>query len=185
MKKNLILLIGMVICHLAFSQKSIFVLHPNVGDTIDLKEKADYLLFQEIKGSDFKFAFITNSTEGNLLNICSGDDSVFVRNIDALEISKLRENILKLTEYYSNEAKSDSIRRNQKLSLDFSGPPNPNQINSKMVRNDDIDKILDEVRQTNRLKGDAERQKIIEDGNDLTGSNARIEFLNFKRKKKN
>ncbi|MFY9153694.1 MAG: hypothetical protein WAO52_16875 [Prolixibacteraceae bacterium] len=184
MKKISVLFVGIFLSFHSFSQDKLIVLHQAVGDTIDKAEKVRYLLFPELKDSDFYSCFLTQSGDEFLVSFHSSKDSVAIFRIDSAEVSRYRENIGKLLEYYSNRTKEDSIKRSQKITLEMEGP-NTFQLNDPVVGSDDKDRILEEVRKFTRLKGDAERQKIVQDGNDIFGNSARIEFLNFKCKKKN
>lgn len=184
MRKISLLIIGIVLSFHSYSQNKIVVLHPAVGDTIDKAEKVRYLLFPELKDSDFDYCFLSHSGEEFRVNLHTQNDSLVLIRLDSAEYKRYRENISKLENYYSEAAKRDSIKSTQKITLDLKGP-NAFQLNDPVVGSDDKDRILEEVRQNTRLNGDAERQKIVQDGNDIFGNSARIEFLNFKRKKKN
>jgi hypothetical protein len=152
-----------------------------VGDTIDRKEKLSYLLFVNINESDFKYCTITHSTDGYFAHTRTIDDSVAIKQVDSTEIREAIVKLDKVMEYYSAQEKQDSIKKAKKLSLDFKEKDSNFKIDN-IVGEDAKDRIFKEVRSENRMKGDAERLELREQGTErLTGS-GRIEF--YKRRKK-
>lgn len=183
MNRSTILFITLILSLSGFSQEQLFVLHPVVGDTINQTEKMDYLLFPDIDHSDFKYGYIAQLTDGYFIHSFTWNDSVITRQLDPTEMKQYRDNIDKLSAYFSNKAKQDSVKNAQKLTLDLNST-SPQQFNGKIVGTDDEERIMDQVRQTNRLKDDAERHKHVMEGNDIFGDQMRIEFLRIKRKKR-
>lgn len=180
MKRFFGLLTGIIFMLNCYSQDSLFVLHPLVGDTIDKNEKTNYMLFQEISDSVFKYGYITHSKDGYFINYCILDNSMSISKLDTSLIIQYRTNLDKLSEYYSNQAQKDSIKNAKKMVLDLN-PLYSTFKNDKIIAPETRDKIENELRQNNRLNGDAERAKYVKQGTEYFGNGARIEFL---RKKK-
>lgn len=181
MKRLTVLLIGIILSFQCFSQDHLFVLHPLVGDTITRSEKLNYLLFRDINDSDFKYCTITHSTDGYFVHTHTINDSVAIKQVDSTEIRETIVKLDKVIDYYSAQAKQDSLKKNEKLSLDFKDKDSNFNLDN-IIGEDAKDRIFKEVRSENRMKGDAERLELREQGTErLTGA-GRIEF--YKRRKK-
>lgn len=181
MKRYILFWVGMVIIVNGFAQNHLFILSPVVGDTIDRTEKLDYMLFPDVNDSTFKYCYITKSTNRYFVNTVTQSDSVFVQEVDSLRIKSYQENIEKLSEYYSNLEKQDSIKNAEKLTL-MPQITNSHQVNNQLINQQDRKLIIDKVRQANRLQEDAERHQQVLDGNDIFGDGMRVEFRTKKRK---
>lgn len=181
MKRLTVLLIVIVISFQCFSQDRLFVLHPLVGDTITRNEKLNYLLFRDINDSDFKYCTITHTKDGYFVHTRTINDSVAIKQVDSTEIRETIVKLDKVMEYYSAQAKQDSLKSTKKLTLDFKDK-DPNFKIDNIVGEDAKDRIFKEVRSTNRIKEDAERLEYRNQGTErLTGA-GHIEF--YKRRKK-
>ena len=183
MNRLALLFLASIFTLTAFSQEKLVVLDPLIGDTIDKNEKVNFLLFPDLNDPDFLYGYITQSSDHYYFNSFTNDDSLTVWPIDAEELQECQRNIDKLSEYYLNKAKQDSLKNAQKLTLDGKGVGNV-QVRATLIGDDDQERILDEVRKNTRLKDDAERMEIVKQGNDIMGNGARVEFFHFKRKKR-
>jgi len=181
MKRLTVILIVIVISFQCYAQDRLFVLHSLVGDTINRNEKLNYLLFSEINDSDFKYCTITHSNDGYFVHTTTINDSVAIKQVDLTEIREIVVKLDKVMEYYSAQAKQDSLKSANKLTLDFKDK-NPNFKMDNIVGEDAKDRIFKEVRSENRIKGDAERLELREQGTERLTGNGRIEF--YKRRKK-
>jgi hypothetical protein len=152
-----------------------------VGDTINRNEKLNYLLFQDISDSDFKYCTLTHSKGGYFIHTCTIDDSVSIRQVDSTEIREAIVKLDKVMEYYSAQAKQDSLKKAKKLILDFKDKDSNFKIDN-IVGEDSKERIFKEVRSENRIKDDAERLENHKNGTELMTGNGRIEF--YKRRKK-
>lgn len=157
--KNLIILV--FLCFIRFipsySQDSIFVLHPAVGDTIDKKEKIDFELFPEFKNSDFKFGIIFSIGEKKTLNVYTLSNSITTKELDEAGIMEYRSNTEKLQEFYLSQNQKDTIQNKKILIDDFK---NQTVINNKnMVSEEAMDKSSFEGRRQRSL-----RDRAIEAG---------------------
>jgi hypothetical protein len=181
MKRLTVLLIAIVISFQCFSQDHLFVLHSLVGDTINQNEKLNYLLFRDINDSDFKYCTIIHTKDGYFVHTRRIDDSVVIKQVDSTEIGEAIVKLDKVMEYYSTQTKQDSLKNAKKLTLDFKDKDSNFKIDN-IVGEDAKERIFKEVRSENRMKGDAERLELREQGTErLTGA-GRIEF--YKRRKK-
>jgi hypothetical protein len=57
--------------HSVFAQKELVILHPVLGDTIDLAEKQTYLLFADVDDSIYDFGQIVKEGDNYFLNVHS------------------------------------------------------------------------------------------------------------------
>ena len=112
MRITLFGILFLFISHLSFSQDSIFVLHPFVGDTIDKFEKTKFLLFHEISDSSFCYGQIHYSDKKYLLYAYSEYNATpKIDEIDSLTIKEYNVNIQKLLDYYTALIKTDTIHK--------------------------------------------------------------------------
>ncbi len=163
----------------SFTQDTLLILHPVVGDTIDKNDKIDFSLFPEIDNSTFAYCFIKYSEKKFYLNSYTLAGPVSARPIDTTEIRQYMNNINILVDYYANEIKRDSIKNNENPSLslnDRKPSPNPN-----IISHDTRNKIKFEMYQNERLKSDAERMKLNKQGSDIFGNGMRVEWSKRKR----
>jgi len=108
MKPNgLKLLFSSIVCSLSI-QAQIVILHPVVGDTIDLTEKKAYLLFPQFADTIFHQAWI-EKRDGILDLHTNLKGEIIVNVIDSIEIAEFKMHIEKLSAYYASQGQSDSI----------------------------------------------------------------------------
>lgn len=105
--------ISAVFIYLSFSslsgQSSVFVLHPSVGDTIDLEERNNYLLFS---GYDFGQAnefVILKSNAGFELQALQNNTLVKTMPLNNQEVNQYAANIEKINRYWDSQVAKDSI----------------------------------------------------------------------------
>lgn len=108
MKPNrLKLIFSFIVCSLSIQAQTV-ILHPVVGDTIDLTEKKAYLLFPQFADSIFHQAWIEK--KDGILNLhTTMKGEVIVSVIDTIEIAEFKMHIEKLSAYYASQGHSDSI----------------------------------------------------------------------------
>ena len=99
MKKLLLLAWIIMQTSALFAQKKTISLHPQVGDTINLKEKEMYLLFPEIDSEYYNYGVITKTQEQYQLNVIYNGICT-TTNLDSLKINEYANNIEKLSNYY-------------------------------------------------------------------------------------
>lgn len=181
MKNIATTIIFVLTCFSGFSQSKIFVLHPITGDTIDKTEKIKYLLFPEVESVNFRYATITHPPEGYFLHYYNNQNQLITLEIDSAELKQYRANLEKLSDYYSGVSKKDSVKSGIKSQVELNDVV-PQNINGVVISDETKDRISKETTRDTRMKDDAERKKRYEEGNDITGGGAYIEF--FKKKKK-
>lgn len=182
MKTTVTLLVWIVFGWYGYSQNSPIVLHPLVGDTIDKNEKIKYLLFPEINASDFKYGTISRTGNGYVLRYFDEKNNELSQSLDSSSFRQYRINLEKLNDYYSNQEKGDTLKVREKSILEQRSDRS-HELKSKFVDDKTKDDISKEAIRNARLKDDAERRKQFENGNDLTGGGAYIEFSKKKKKK--
>jgi hypothetical protein len=108
--KNLIVNILFLVSSLsAFAQKEVVILHPVMGDTIDLAEKQTYLLFADVDDSSFEFAQIMKEGDNYFLNVHSQSGNQLVE-VDQSKLQEYHTNIQKLLAYYSYLENPDKLK---------------------------------------------------------------------------
>ncbi|MFA9371169.1 MAG: hypothetical protein ACERIH_05625 [Labilibaculum antarcticum] len=108
--KNLIVNILFLISSLsAFAQKEVVILHPVVGDTIDLAEKQTYLLFSDVDDSTYDFGQIVKEGDNYFLNVHSQSGEQLLE-VDQLKLQEYHTNIQKLLAYYSYLENPDKLK---------------------------------------------------------------------------
>lgn len=108
--KNLIVNILFLISSLsAFAQKEFVILHPVVGDTIDLAEKQTYLLFTDIDDSTYDYGQVMKEGDSYFLNVHFQFGNQFVE-VDQLKLQEYNANIQKLLAYYSYLENPDKLK---------------------------------------------------------------------------
>lgn len=111
-----------------YSQNDNTVFHPVVGDTINLKEKVDYLLFSEVSSKNFIYGIISfMDNEYKLISYHTND--TLTTSLDSAKIAEYRQNIDKLYAYYSNESKDSIIVNNKDNILLINNSQSPESIN--------------------------------------------------------
>lgn len=183
MKQFIIILLGFIFSINCDAQESLFVLHPLVGDTIDKTEKMNYLLFPLIENVDFKYCYIIQSNDHYFLNSYTLSDSVSIRSIDTTEIKQYIVNLDKFSAYFSNQEKNDSLKKAEKLDLNFNGIQSRYN-NAQLVGDQSKDRILKEMERDKRMKSDAERAKLIKQGVNLFGGDPYMQFFKIGNKDK-
>lgn len=178
MKKILAVLIFIVIkSGIAFTQDTIFILHPSVGATIDKNEKLNYLLFPEIKDTCFQYCFIKPLKGRFAIYSFFRNDSLSISKVDTLELVNYQTNISKLDEYFSNQSKPDSLKSTDQVKKD-------NQtMKYDILSPNTIKDIKNETRRDARLKDDEERMNRYRKGNELAPVDIYL-FDLFSKKKK-
>ncbi|RUT79408.1 hypothetical protein [Ancylomarina longa] len=98
MYKLLLILAVIILSINSYAQKNVVVLHPILGDSIDLAEKQIYLLFPDINDSDFNYGKILKGNGKYILHTFSATgDQEF--EIDSLQLVHYQNNINKLIAY--------------------------------------------------------------------------------------
>ncbi len=106
MKTLTFLYVMISFCWFGFAQENIISLHPVVGDTINIKEKKDFLLFPDIPDSGFSYAVIKNK-QGDYY-VCSYYNTEYKeKQIDTTTMDQYYINVEKLSAYYSNQKSED------------------------------------------------------------------------------
>lgn len=178
MKKILAILIFVVVkSGIAFSQDTIFILHPSVGAVIDKNEKMNYILFPEIADTSFQYCFIKPLKGSYCIFSYFRNDSLSISSVDSLDLVKYQTNISKLNEYFSNQSKPDSLKSTDQVKKD-------NQtMKYDILSPNTIKDIKDETRRDARLKDDEERMNRYRKGNELAPVDIYL-FDLFSKKKK-
>jgi hypothetical protein len=156
---------------LGYAQDRIFILHPAVGDTIDITEKKKYLVFPEIDNAGFDYAFITQANRKYTARIVSKNGSVTFLNLSDSIIDQYFYNIEKLNDYYAGLEQRDSFpKANGHLSPaknDFTDNRVPKNIITPSIK-EQISKDADVQR---RINEDKEWMKLRTKGLDANDIN--------------
>ncbi|WP_157202514.1 hypothetical protein [Marinilabilia salmonicolor] len=135
------------------------VLHPVVGDTIDLIEKLDYLLFSDVPDSLFNQGVLTPDGNDYKLTVWhEGDISKF--DIDREEFEVLSGNVKKLSAYYQQKtatADSSAVGNSPLITRDSI----PIGLNIEWMSEQQIKKMTKESRRYNQLKLEADEQGLM------------------------
>ncbi|MBN2596004.1 hypothetical protein [Labilibaculum sp.] len=108
--KNLIASILFLIGSIsAFAQKQVVILHPVVGDTIDLAEKQTYLLFADVDDSAFDYGQVIKEGDNYFLDVHSQSGEKLIK-VDQLKLEEYHTNIQKLLAYYSYLENPDQLK---------------------------------------------------------------------------
>ncbi|MUP36493.1 hypothetical protein [Labilibaculum euxinus] len=108
--KNLIVSILFLIGSISvFAQKQIVILHPIVGDTIDLAEKQTYLLFADVDDSTYDYGQVMKEGDNYFLNVHSQSGEKLIE-VDQLKLEEYHTNIQKLLAYYSYLENPDQLK---------------------------------------------------------------------------
>lgn len=108
--KIVILSLLTITCTLSvFSQKTIVILYPLIGDTIEQSEKQTFLLFPELKDSLFEYGQIFFEDGKYTLYTFSKSGNKQME-VDSLKLQQYYINIEKLIAYHSYLENSDSLK---------------------------------------------------------------------------
>ncbi|MDQ1769791.1 hypothetical protein GQR60_08355 [Labilibaculum sp. A4] len=92
-----------------FAQKEVIILHPVVGDTIDLAEKQTYLLFADVDDSAYDYGQVMKEGDNYFLNVHSQSGEKLIE-VDQLKLEEYHTNIQKLLAYYSYLENPDQLK---------------------------------------------------------------------------
>ncbi len=108
--KNLFVSILFLVGSLSvFAQKELVILHPVVGDTIDLAEKQTYLLFADVDDSTYVYGQVMKEGDSYFLNVHSQSGEQLLE-VDQLKLQEYHINIQKLLAYYSYLENPDQLK---------------------------------------------------------------------------
>ncbi len=181
---NKILYYFLFFCTTCISQQTIYVLHPVVGDTIDVVELSKYQLFTEIK--NVKKIVLNNTNEVFLLSYTEDGFNFKSKEVSKVDIELNRNNILKLEEYYQKQQNKDSIIETNQGFM---------KIENNLYKGEDRIDLSDETKNNlrqesnryNSLKNRAQDKGLLgSERNDFiqTGASG-VELFHIKKKKKN
>ncbi|MDE5420867.1 hypothetical protein L3073_01455 [Ancylomarina sp. DW003] len=85
----------------AFSQDKLVVLHHIVGDTIDIQEQRDFILFSDILDQEFNSATIHFHNSKYLMHVNS-DSGLKTVELTEKDIEENREHVDKLVKYFKS-----------------------------------------------------------------------------------
>lgn len=175
---SLMLFAGMV----CFSQDSIYILHPAIGEIIDRNEKIGFNLFPEIATSKFEYGCIQQT--GGTFRLYSHlyPDSLIVQQLDTAEIHQLARDIEKMAAANPNLIKTNTVKGEYRSVV--VKPAEADQSNHKILYPETIESISSETISNERLKDDAENQKLWRQGSNIDNNGMVIDFSYRKKKKK-
>jgi hypothetical protein len=135
------------------------VLHPVVGDTIDLIEKLDYLLFSDVPDSLFEQGVLIPDNQDYQLLVWHEGEVAKV-DVSAEDFEMLSGNVEKLSAYYQQKAgkKGDSAEVYSPLITRDSIPMG---LNIEWMSEQQINKMTKESRRYNQLKLEADEQGLM------------------------
>ncbi|RCW35245.1 hypothetical protein [Marinilabilia salmonicolor] len=135
------------------------VLHPVVGDTIDLIEKLDYLLFSDVPDSLFEQGVLIPDNQDYQLLVWHEGEVAKV-DVSAEDFEMLSGNVEKLSAYYQQKAgkKGDSAEVHSPLITRDSIPMG---LNIEWMSEQQINKMTKESRRYNQLKLEADEQGLM------------------------
>jgi hypothetical protein len=117
MKKLYFIGLILTLGNLGFSQDQVVAIHPVIGDSIDIKEKRDYLLFPAVANDHFILAQIHCRNESYFLHAYFTSDTV-VTPVDTADLTQYYSNIEKLHAYYSNLQKIGPANMGDTIALE-------------------------------------------------------------------
>lgn len=186
MKIKIILLLFVVFFkNTAFSQSKIIQLHPVLGDSIDLVEKRDYLLFPEIQDSTYIYGLL--KMKDSLFRFVSYHKSDSISMIvNQKMITEYQRNIAKLHAYYKNQLEPDSLNVLNKGLLISKTALNQKPANQVKLSKEGKKSIGDEANRLIRLKIEANKRRIIGEKKRefITNGSGGMELFSIKTKKK-
>ena len=144
MRQIVLVLFLILFCFKMTAQKKVVTLHPEVGDTIDKVELAKYFLFTEYSQDSLDYIMLTE--DNNLYFLCgySNNARIFKDQVSEDEMLLQKENIEKLSKYFTTvnvqdsvhiNLKNDSILLNNQVNLDFNTPEFHKNIKKENRRN--------------------------------------------------
>lgn len=146
------------------AQDSLITINRLIGDTIDVNEKTEYYLFQDIPDSTFKFSYIKYADSLFILVTYFTGDTLQKRVIDTVEINSYRSNVVKLVKYYEYLDQTYTLD-----SIVIFSPQEPDPSKITIINSEMIDRLIEEAVQTRRLKYDQEMQHMYNHGQILYG----------------
>ncbi len=145
----------------AFSQDTVYVLHPIIGELIDKQERKDYLLFTEFNDSSFYYCFVKYGNGKFYVTARFQKDSVEVEEVDLATLKQYHQNIEKLNQYYILKAKRNSSdRADNTRSYNDSKQVSSEELRKRIITPGTMNQINKEVIRDQRLKDDAERMNL-------------------------
>lgn len=139
------------------SQKQV-ELHPQVGDTIDLIEKLDYLLFTEIPDSLFDHGALTQNGEDYQLKVWH-DGNTSEYGISDEEFEKYSGNVEKLSTYYQQQ--KEKLQAATQKSLVIKSDSIPPGLDIEWMSEKQKSKMIKESRRYNNLKLEADEMGLM------------------------
>lgn len=155
--KNLKLLLASLLFSFCVQAQPV-ILHPVVGDTIDLTEKRAYLLFPQFADSTFQYAWIEEKTGTFNLHACLKGGTV-TSVMDTVEMDEFKMHIEKLSVYYASQGKPDSTT-NKSGSIVIKNKPSGDDKRSYDLTPEMLDKIKREARRYAALNHEAQMQGL-------------------------
>jgi hypothetical protein len=135
------------------------VLHPVVGDTIDLIEKLDYLLFSDVPDSLFEQGVLVSKEQGYQLTVWNGE-GISEFDVSREEFRMLSENVEKLSAYYQQKAAKNGASAEENSPL-ITRDSIPMGLNIEWMSEQQIKKMTKESRRYNQLKLEADEQGLM------------------------
>lgn len=161
MKRSLLIAIFFAVQIQLKAQENIVVLHPLVGETIDINEMDKYMLFNEYRTDSIEYFMLdTNNEISNLIGL-KGQQIIFKTEIGSDYIAVQRENIEKLNKYYLSLSNTDSTS----FSLSKSEYLNSEtvKVNQKMITPEMRKSIKQSLRQEKLLNDAAKNEKVMQE----------------------
>lgn len=175
---SLMLFTGMV----CLPQDSTYILHPAIGEIIDRNEKIDFNLFPEITTSKFEYSCIQQTGETFWLYSHIYPDSIILQQLDTAEIHHLEKEIEKMA------AANPGLIRTHAGKGEYRSvvlkPAEADPSSHKILYPETIERIGSETISNERLKDDAENQKLWRQGSNIDNNGMVIDFSYRKKKKK-
>jgi hypothetical protein len=164
---------------LSFSQDTVYILHPVIGDIIDRHEKTDFNLFPEISTTRYEYSYIKH--EGGTFRLIAHlfPDSLVTKQLDTSDIRQMEKDIESIM-VTRQPIQEKPVQDPGSVVIKKDGNE---QINNNIVNRDTQEKISDETLSNRRLQEDAERRKLAKQGSNIDNNAILIDF--GKRKKKN
>jgi hypothetical protein len=168
-----------------YSQDSTYILHPAIGEIIDRHEKTEFALFPEISVSRFEYSYIKLEGNSYWLRSYVYPDSLVVRHLDTAEIREIVRQIEGIIIANPDRYDTEGIKTHGKEARSVvvktvDGNQNTNEIMTPGT----VETISSEANSNERIKEDAERRKLVEQGSSLEGDGLYIDLSHMKKKKK-
>jgi hypothetical protein len=175
---SIMLFSGMV----CLPQDSIYILHPAIGEIIDRYEKTGFNLFPEIATSKFEYSYIQQTGETFWLNSHVYPDSLIIQQLDTAEIHQLTREIEIMAAENPGLIKVHTGKESYRSVV--VKPPETDQSSHKILYPETIERIGSETISNERLKDDAENQRLWRQGSNMDNNSMVIDFSYRKKKKK-